>query len=52
MKYYIRNTKTDKNFDTVENKLYGSNWEPNYTDDVEELESLIEADPINQLNEK
>ena len=46
MKYYILNTKTDKHFDTVENKFYGSNWNPIYTDDVAELESLIEADPI------
>lgn len=43
--FYIRNTKTDQNFDTVENKFYGSNWEPTYEDDKEWLQGIIDEDP-------
>jgi hypothetical protein len=43
--FVIRNTKTDENFDTNEMKFYGSNWEPEYTDDRLYLEILLERDP-------
>ena len=43
--FYIRNTKTDANFDTVEMKFYGANWEPQYEDDKNWLQSLIEKEP-------
>lgn len=42
--YYIRNTKTDQNFDTIENKFFNSNWEPQPEEDKKSLESLIEND--------
>jgi len=43
--FYIRNTKTDKNFDTMEMKFYGSNWGPNYEEDKERLQGMIDEDP-------
>lgn len=43
--FYIRNTKTDENFDTIEMKFYGSNWEPVYEEDKEWLQSMINEDP-------
>lgn len=43
--YYIRNTKTDENFDTREMKFYDSNWDPTYEEDKEWLQSMIDADP-------
>ena len=42
--FYIRNTKNDKNFDTIENKFFDSNWDPQYEDDKRLLEILIEDD--------
>lgn len=43
--FYILNTKTDKSFDTMENKFYGSNWQPAYEDDREWLQGMIDEDP-------
>lgn len=43
--FYIRNTKTDQNYDTLEKKFYGSNWEPNYEEDKEWLQVLIDSSP-------
>jgi hypothetical protein len=40
--FYIRNTKTDQNFDTMEMKFYGANWELTLTDDKVLLETLLE----------
>ena len=42
--FYIRNTKTDQNFDTIEMKFYGSNWEPIYEEDKEWLQAMIDED--------
>lgn len=42
--FVIRNKKTDQNFDTNEMKFYGSNWEPDYIDDIELLKTLISND--------
>lgn len=44
--FVIRNTKTDQTFDTNEMKFFGSNWEPEFTDDKVYLKSLIENDPL------
>jgi len=43
--HYILNTRTDENFDTNENRFYGSNWEPTYEDDKEWLQEMIDEDP-------
>ena len=43
--FYIRNTKTDQNFDTIEMRFYSNNWEPMYEEDKQFLEGLIENDP-------
>lgn len=42
--FYIRNTKTDQNFDPIEMKFYGNNWEPQLEDDKQWLENIIEDD--------
>ena len=43
--HYIRNTKTDENFDTMEMKFYPNNWEPEMEEDRDYLQSLIDDDP-------
>ena len=43
---YILNKVTDQNFDTIENKFYGANWEP-----VLELRQYLE-DLISESPEK
>jgi len=43
--FYIRNTKSDMNFDTMEMKFYTNNWEPVLEDDKDYLENLIEEEP-------
>lgn len=43
--FYIRNTKTDENFDTNEMKFYNSTWDPTYEEDKEWLQSMIDEDP-------
>ena len=54
--FFIRNTKTDENFDTNEMKFYRANWEPEYTDDKLYLEIIIKNDPLKfencQIEEK
>lgn len=42
--FYIRNTKTDQNFDTNEMKFYDSNWDPTLEKDKAYLENLIKED--------
>lgn len=42
--YYIRDTKTDQNFDPIENKFFGSNWEPQLEDDKAYLQHFIDND--------
>jgi hypothetical protein len=39
--YYIRNVKTDENFDPQEMRFYKNNWQPEYTEDKVYLESLL-----------
>lgn len=43
--FYIRNTKSDKNYDINEGKFFGSNWEPIYEEDKSYLQKLINNDP-------
>jgi len=43
--HYIRNTKTDASFDTMEMKFYPNNWEPEMEEDRAYLQSLIDEDP-------
>ena len=43
--HYIRNTKTDESFDTMEMKFYPNNWEPELEEDKDYLQSLIDEDP-------
>lgn len=43
--FYIRNTKTDESFDTIEMKFYPNNWEPEMEEDKNYLQSLIDEDP-------
>ena len=43
-KFYIWNTKTDQNFDYIDNKFYGANWEPETTDDKKYLEIILKSD--------
>lgn len=43
--FYIRNAKTDQNFDPIEGKFFGANWEPQTTDDKVYLETLIAGNP-------
>jgi len=42
--YYIWNTKTDENFDPIEMKFYGANWEPQLEEDKAYLQGLIDDD--------
>jgi len=42
--FYIRNTKTDQNFDTIEMKFYSNNWEPQLEEDKVYLQNLIDSD--------
>ena len=42
--FYIRNAKTDQNFDTNEMKFFGNNWGPTYEEDKDYLQNLIESD--------
>lgn len=42
--FYILNTKTDQNFDPIENKFYPNSWEPQL-DEKEHLEMLISNNP-------
>jgi len=44
--FYIRNTKNDQNFDTVEMRFYPSSWNPVLEYDNEYLQSLIDSDSI------
>jgi len=43
--HYIRNTKTDQSFDTMEMKFYPNNWEPEMEEDRAYLQRLIDDDP-------
>lgn len=43
--FYIRNTKTDQNFDTIEMKFYDNNWEPQLEEDKDSLQEMINEDP-------
>ena len=43
--HYIRNTKTDESFDTMEMKFYPNNWEPEMEEDKDYLQSLIDENP-------
>ena len=43
--HYIRNTKTDESFDTMEMKFYPNNWEPELEEDKDYLQSLIDDEP-------
>lgn len=41
---YIRNTRTDESFDTMENKFYPSNWEPTL-ETLDYVKQLFNSDP-------
>ncbi len=43
--YYILNTKTDQNYDLIEDKFFASNWEPQREDDKEGLQHMIDSNP-------
>jgi ClpP class serine protease len=43
--HYIRNTKTDESFDTMEMKFYPNTWEPEMEEDKDYLQSLIDENP-------
>jgi hypothetical protein len=45
MNYYIRNIKTDQNYDTIEQKFYNNNWEPQLESERSVLENIMEWDP-------
>lgn len=48
--FIIRNTKTDQTFDTNDMKFYGSNWEPEFSDDKVYLETIISNNPENFID--
>jgi len=43
--YYIRNTKTDQNYDIYEDKFFESDWSPEYSVDKKHLKLLIKTYP-------
>ena len=43
--YYIRNTKTDQNYDISEGKFYDSSWSPEYETSKKHLKLLIKNNP-------
>lgn len=43
--FYIWNTKTDQHYDTMDEKFYDSSWTPNYEQDKEFLQYLIDTYP-------
>lgn len=43
--FYIRNTKTDQNYDTMDEKFYDSSWTPVGEQDKNWLQDLIELSP-------
>lgn len=44
--HYILNTKTDESFSTAEMKFYSNAWEPEWEEDRDYLQSLIDDNPI------
>jgi len=43
--YYIKNIKTNKNYDTDWNHFFDENFDIDYTENKRELESLIKKNP-------
>jgi len=43
--YYILNTKTDENFDPIENKFFPNSWEPQFESDKLQLELIMQKEP-------